>query len=147
MVGVAVGDRIGDNGRVGLKVAGEISSGPGKDQGLNADAWAPLTVGLDTHCTIASPKAQSRQLGALLDRSWCEPADATFLSGGLPGMVAKRKKKNGQQVYLLVLKKDLRESTDEFDPMATRGWLPSSGTLIFRLLESEPPRLQNNAFL
>ena len=35
VVGVADGDRIGDSGRVGLKVAGVSSSG--KDQGLNTD--------------------------------------------------------------------------------------------------------------
>jgi len=39
---------------------------------------------------------------------------------------------------------DLRESTDA---ITDGGWLTSSGTLIFRLLESDPPRFQNTAFL
>jgi len=46
------------------------------------------TLGSVTPRSIASPKALSLQLGALLDRSWCLPADETILSGGLPGMVA-----------------------------------------------------------
>jgi len=60
-----MGERIGDSGRVVLNLAGGTSSGMADGRGFAKTS----TLGSVTPRIIASPKALSLQLGALLDRS------------------------------------------------------------------------------